>query len=402
MKSRLKSQVTMLMIVGLVLFIIVSLVLYLSKSAVKKQSQQSIKKTHETAMETQPVKEFVIKCLDKLAKDSVVLLGKQGGYIYASQGGQLIDYSDTDEGIFFVKHDNFNVAYNILPPKFAAPPYASEIPDYPWVTFPYKTATSNAETFEGFFGINNMPPLNSSEGPNSMQTQIETFIDNNMAKCADFSVFEKEGMDIVTQPSKTSVIIGSGDVSIASKIPITITNLQTKEFTELNDFSTNVDIRLRDTYFFVKELIQNDIKNIKFNINDAKNNKDNLNINLIKNAFSNDDLIIVTDENSLIYGKPLQYVFARRNRVPALYYIRKSNLEFPQGYIINQSNLLKNSKLQAEDTDEDNLTFNIYIGELGKSPAHFPKILDVPQLKFRIEVSDGQLSDYQIITVNRV
>ena len=65
----------MLMIVGLVLFIIVSFVLYLSKSAVKKQSQQSIKKTQETAMDTKPIKEFVNKCLDKLAKDAVVLIG---------------------------------------------------------------------------------------------------------------------------------------------------------------------------------------------------------------------------------------------------------------------------------------------------------------------------------------
>ena len=68
----LKSQVTMLMIVGLTLFIIVSLVLYLSKSTIKKQSQQGIKQTQETAIEIQPVKEFVAKCLDKLAKDAIV------------------------------------------------------------------------------------------------------------------------------------------------------------------------------------------------------------------------------------------------------------------------------------------------------------------------------------------
>ena len=148
MNPKSKSQVTMLMIVGLVLFIVISLVLYLSKSAVKKQGQQNIKKTHESAIETQPIKEFVVKCLDKLAKDAIVLLGRQGGYIYTSQGGTLIDYQETDEGIFFVKHDGMNVAYNILPPKFAIPPYSSDVPDYPWITFPYKTAISNAEVFE--------------------------------------------------------------------------------------------------------------------------------------------------------------------------------------------------------------------------------------------------------------
>ncbi|MBI2659309.1 hypothetical protein HYX05_04405, partial [Candidatus Woesearchaeota archaeon] len=147
-----KSQITMLMIIGLVLFIIVSLVLYLSKSAVKKQSQQTIKRVQETAVDTSSMKEFVSKCLDKLAKDALVLLGKQGGYIYTSQGGPLVDYQPTDEGLFFVKYNSLNVAYNILPPRFAVSPYASEIPDYPWTTFPYRPAASNAEVFEGFFG----------------------------------------------------------------------------------------------------------------------------------------------------------------------------------------------------------------------------------------------------------
>ncbi|MDP3766215.1 MAG: hypothetical protein Q8R04_06915 [Nanoarchaeota archaeon] len=388
-----KSQITMLMIVGLVIFIVVSLVLYLSKSTIKKQGQQTIKKTQETEIDIQPIKEFVTKCLDKLAKDAVVLSGEQGGYIYSSQGGTLVDYTETDEGLFFIKYNNLNVAYNILPPKFVVPPYSSEIPDYPWQTFPYRTVTSNAEIFDGFFGINNIPPLNSSEGPNSLQVQIEAFIDNNLASCADFSIFEKQGYSIAMQPSKTSVIIGSGDVSVTSKIPITITNQATKEFAELNDFSTNLNIRLRDFYFFAKELIDNDIKNIKFDIKSANNSKDFINIKLIKNIFSNDDLVIISDEKSLIYGKPFEYIFSRRNRAPALNYIRKNTLQFPQGFIINIGNLLTNQELKAEDPDEDNYTFTI-------TPA-LPKNLDTPQIKFKVEVSDGQFSDYQFIIVDR-
>ena len=397
----LKSQVTMLMIVGLVLFIVVSLILYLSKSAVKKQSQQNIKGIQETAIDTYSIKEFVAKCLDKLAKDAVVLLGRQGGYIYISQGGTLVDYQDTDEGLFFVNYNNLNVAYNVLPPALAIEPslyspfpYSSEIPEYPWRTFPYRTATSNAEVFEGFFGINHIPPLNSSGGPNSIQVQIESFIDNNIASCLDFNIFEKQGFSIEMQPSKTSVIIGSGDVSVASKVPVIITNQATKEFTELNKFSTSLNIRLRDVYFFAKELIENDIKNIKFDIGNINNSKDFINIKLIENIFSNDDLIIITDEKSLISGKPSEYIFARRNRAPVLHYIRKTTLQFPQNYEIKKEDLLQNSQLKAEDPDEDNYTITI-------TPS-LPKVLNVPQIKFKVEVNDGQLSDYQIITINRI
>jgi len=401
-----KSQVTMLMIVGIVLFIIVSFVLYLSKSAVKKQSQQSIKKTQETAADTKPIREFISKCVDKLAKDAIVLLGSQGGYIYSSQGGTLIDYSDTDEGLFFVRYDNHNVAYNILPPKFAVPPYSSEIPDYPWKTFPYKTANSNAEIFDGFFGISNMPPLNSSEGPNSIQTQIETFIDHNIVGCADLSLFKSQGYEIDMGSSKTQIAIASGDIRVKSEIPVKITNVATKEVTEIKDFSTDINLNLRDDYILIRDMIENDIKNIKSAINDANKSKESLNIKLVKNIFSDDktkaDLLIVTDENSLVYGKPMQYVFARRNRAPALYYIKTNVFHFPDDYLLNESDLLKNKPLRAEDPDEDNLTFDIYVGEFEKTPAHFPNKLNVPQRKFRVEVNDGKLRDYQILTVNRV
>lgn len=389
-----KSQVTMLMMVGLFIFIFVSLALYLSKSVVKKQGQQNIKLTQETAIETQPIKEFAVKCMDKLAKDAVMLLGKQGGYIYSSQGGTLIDYQDTDEGLFFVENNGLKVAYNILPPKFALPPYASEIPDYPWTTFPYRTAASNAEIFEGFFGISNIPPLNSSEGQNSIQVQIESFIDSHIASCIDTSIFEKQGIEIQMQPSKTSVIIGSSGIIVASSMPISISNPATKEYAELKDFSTTLDIGLKDIYFFAKGIIENDIKNIKFNISDVKNSKDFINIKLIKDIFSSDDLIIVTDEKSLIYGKPYEYIFARRNKAPALYYIRKSTLEFPHNFEIKQSALLKNYALKAEDPDEDAYQFTI--------TPELPKVLNVPQIKFKVEVSDGQFSDHQIITVNRI
>jgi len=388
----LKSQVTMLMIVGLTLFVIVSLVLYLSKSTIKKQSQQSIKKTQETIIEIQPVKEFVAKCLDKLGKDAVLLLGQQGGYIYTNQGGTLIDYAETDEGLFFVKHNGLNVAYNIAPPRFAASPYSSEVPDYPWKVFPYKTAASNEQVFEGFFGISNLPPLNSSEGPNSIQIQIESFIDKNMADCIDTSIFQKQ-FDVIVSPPKTTVVIGSDGISIKSKIPITITNPVTKESAEFSDFSSNFNIRFKDIYFYAKELIENDIKNIKFDIGNINNGKDSMSAKVAKNVFLNDDLIVITDEKSLIYGRVYEYVFARRNRAPALHYIKKHTLEFPQGYKIDESDLLQNIALKAYDPDEDNYTFNI-------APS-LPQVLNRPQIKFKVQVNDGKFSDYQVITVDR-
>ena len=396
--NKAKSQVTMLIIFSLVVFIAVSLVLYLSKSSIKRQSSQSIKKIQETALDTQPIKEFVTKCLDKLSKDALILIGKQGGYVYAIQGGTLVDYQNTDEGKFYVKNSDINVAYNIKIPSYNIFPYTSDIPDYPWVLFPYKDE-SNKESFEGIFGMDNMPPLTSSGGSHSIQAQIEAFVDNNMPKCADFSFFKKQGFDIFMNSSETSVIIGSSDISVKSKIPITITNPATKKSAEISEFSTNINTRLRDIYYFTKELIENDIENIKFNINDIGNSRDSLGVRLVKDAYSNDDLVIVSDEKSSIYGKPFEYIFARKNRAPALYYIRKSTLEFESNHLITEADLLQGNELKAEDPDEDSYRFTIKA--LASNPE-LPVRLDRPQIKFRIEVSDGKLLDYQDITVKRL
>lgn len=394
--NRQKSQVTMLMIVGLVLFIVVTFVLYLSKSAIKKQSQQNIKKTQETAIDVQPIKEFVNKCLDKLAKDAVVLMGKQGGAIYENQGGTA-KFQDTDEGIYFVKYNDLRIAANIFPP-------ITTPPDYPWEAFPFPTKTKNSENYKGYFGEDRMSNMK------TIRYQMERFIGNNIQSCLDFNSFKEQGYEITMEKGKIEISIGDLDITVKSKIPIKIQNIATKETSELNDFSTKLNIRLSDVYYFVKNLIGRDNSDVKFNMSDIENNKDSLKINIIKNIFSDfdmkikDDLIIVTDEKSLIYGRPFEYIFARRNRIPALHFIRPNFCKFPSGYLINETDLLGelgDKELKAYDPDEDDHMFDIYFGEFGNTQAQFPKKLDLDQIKFRVEVSDGITSDYQIITVNR-
>ena len=390
----------MLMVLGIVIFIAVGLVLYLSKTAVKKSGQVAEKKIQTTALGAQPIKEFVVNCLDKLSKDAFVLLGKQGGYIYTTQGGTVIPFTDSDEGVIFVKNNNANMAYNIKPLMLQAPsPFSTTIPEYPWVIFPYGPINQNIKTFNGIFGLNGMPPLNASHGPHSMQVQIETFIDDNMKKCLDFSVFTNEGYDIQSSKSKTKVLIGTKDVSVKSNIPLKVTNIKTQEKYEFNEFSAVLNVRLSEMYYFIKDIIDKDISQINFDIKDAANNKNSFKIKVIENVYQKDDLISIKDEQSSIYGQPFEYVFGRKNRAPALYYLKDNVIdEFEQGYQINQNDIIHGSELKADDPDEDIPRIKI---EALLSNPNLPTTLDRPQIKFRVEASDGLLSDYQIITVNR-
>lgn len=388
-----KSQVTILMIIGLVLFILASLVFYLSKYSVKKQSQNSIRKVQENSMDTQSISQFVSKCIDKVARDAVLLLGRQGGYIYKSEGGTLVDYQDTDEGLFFVTYNKLHVPYIISPQKFSVGKYSAGIPRYPWKFFPYKKDDLIDEEYDGIFGINRMPPLESFGGSHSIQNQIESFIDSNIYGCVDIGILNNKLYNIEVGKSTTNVVVGNNDITIKSSIPMKISNIATKQTTEIRDFSANLDVRIKDVYTFAKDLAEKDTKNIKFNISDINNNKNFISVRLIKDALPSDDLIIITDDKSLIYAKPFEFIFARKNRAPALFYIKNNEFEFPPGHIITEDEITPAEGFIALDPDEDD-----YVITIDPQP---PFELKVPQKKFKIEVSDGKLSDYQIINVTR-
>ena len=395
-----KSQITMIMIIGIILLIVACLFLYVSKSSGKKTREGSLKEAQETALEMQPLKEFVSGCLDKLAKDSIVLIGSQGGYIYESQGGTFVDFQETDEGIFFIINNRANAAYNIRQLSIYVPhTYSSTIPDYPWITFPYSAAGSGQKTFTGLFGLNGMPPLKKENGPHSIQEQIEFYVDSNIDGCLDFTPFEAQGYNIEKPTGKTTALFGSNDIAVKMEMPIRAINEQTRESFSLDEFSTNINVRLQDAYYFINGLVENDIQDIAFNLKDVSNNINSFNVKVMENAYANDDIVLVRDEQSLIYGKPFEYVFARKNRAPALYYIRNSVLTLPGGYLITQQDLVQDSELKAEDPDEDATSITI---QAQRANPNLPTLLDNPQIKFKVEASDGALSDYQIITVNRI
>jgi len=394
-KTSRRSQITMLMIIGLAIFIVISLVLYLSKSAIKKQTQQSIKKTQMTSTDTRPIQEFASSCADKLAKDAISFAGKQGGYIYSSQGGTLLDYIDGQQGQMFVNFGNAKVSYGILAPSFKIGKHSAEIPIYPWPEFPYTDSTLTTKTSKGYFGTSNLPPLLKSNGPQSIQGQIESYVEKNMEECADFIIFESQGYEISMKNTKSAVTIGNNDVSVKINTTITITNLQTQEYSEINSLSTNVNVRLREAYLLAKHAIDNDISDIEFDIKDAKNEKGTIDINIVKDVFSKDDIIILTDTKSFLYGKPYQFIFARKNRAPALYYIGASSKEEEFGYAINTKEDLVNSAdlpLTAKDPDEDDVEIKVEPTLPYTIESNIPRGIE-------IYATDGQLKDYHIISV---
>ena len=290
----------------------------------------------------------------------------------------------------------------------SGPTYFSEAPKYPWAYFPYSSDTSTEESFTGYFGVSNLAPLTRSFGPHSMREQLKTYIESNFEKCADFSAFEKQGLEINKGKPVVDVDMAENDVNFKLTYPLEIENPITKERTALRDFFSKQNIRLKKIHFFIQDLILKDISDVKFDIASKKNFRDSLSVEVIRDFYNKDDIIIVKDEKSLIDTKPFEFVFARHNRNPAMYYTKPTaytTYPQPNGFEIKEEHLMENypDDLKALDPDEDVITKN----DFTIAPVFPPELKEMPQsldynyIDFKISVTDGEKEDYQIVRVTR-
>ena len=353
-------------------------------------------------------------CLDRVSKDAIEKLYSQGGYIYSSQGGTLLDHTPQSRGADFAEYSGNNVNYLIYPPRLAfGSGYRenSQAPKYPWEFFPHKPLQGSqspdliTESTEGFFGISNLPPLDEKDSPHSFRNQLESYVRNNIAKECALDIFSEHGTDITTGNPVANVTITDTAVVFSLSWPAHIENGQTAESANLERFTKMQDIRLRKIHSFMQGIISNDIENISYDISSPANSEDLFSISVIRDFSGKDDLVIATDSKSRIDGKPLDFVFGRKNRMPALHYIVSSSQTIARCQTVTENFLTGGKSLKAPDPDEDIFTEASYRVQT-VIPYNGPFPYAVPESappnfrpKFRISASDGNLEDYQDVEI---
>ena len=112
----------------------------------------------------------------------------------------------------------------------------------------------------------------------------------------DFSIFEEQGFDITKKEKTIIVDINEKDVAVKMNYEIIADNLVSGEKTKLNDFFARHKVSLGRLHEFANKLIESDISNIKFDI--ATSSTEDFDIDIFRDIFDNDDLIIITDKTS--------------------------------------------------------------------------------------------------------
>lgn len=369
-----KSQITAILIVSVVILIAAASVVLLTRHQAKKTASQEATESKQVQLDAQPIKNFVERCLSITGKNGILLLGRQGGRIYASQNGPTPDYNEAQQGILFIDYKGSKIPYNILEPALLSGKYSAKIPQYPWGTFPYADGSMSSKTFEAksVFGTSKLPPINKSFASNSMQGQLESYAMKSIGSCLDFSVFEQQGFRIKQGSKAISVAINENDVLFSMELPLEIRTVS-DDLIELSDFTYRSSVRLGKIHAFASGTIEDDISNANFTINQTSGD---FRADVVNDVYRKDDLIIIADSKSLIDGFSYEYTFARKNRNPALFYIGSgASIKEPAS-----DSLKAQGKINALDPDEDSLFYSVD---------------QIEGSRYRITVSDGDLEDYE-------
>ena len=227
MKSK-RAQVTVFIIVGIVILIGVSIFLFLRESSTRSILEEGSSRviTERVSSEFRPVQEFIISCLDDVAKRGILRLGQQGGYIDSNElvADRFNPTSSRVNSIFFWPgREDYKVAY--------------------W--WHMDSSDSCFADFSCSFS-SKKPNLRGNSG--SMERFIKDYVEEKIYDCfEDFNYLSQSGFDITgLSEAKVDVTIAQENVFIEMRYPITAELGSNSQ--NLNIYATALDVNLREIY----------------------------------------------------------------------------------------------------------------------------------------------------------
>lgn len=367
-----KGQLTIFVILGIVLIVVFAFAFF-ARSWIQQESQEQQAQNHiNDALYDGALGQHVTSCLEKITENGIQDILLQGGFLYntTEQKGP-INFSARREGEhylnFLYANNSLPVAYAVLPNTACNVTYAFRFPPaYPYpFTFlrnvPDKYCSYHSRANSGFYGLNNLSRLCARNGPNqynpdpanpirstcnpsyfqisdeqSIQEQLSHYLENHLSSCTNFSAFTvRLGSDIIIidQPN-VEFIYGAHTVTPQAIYPFRVL-IDGEYVSAQHAFQTTLNINLQGIYHCAFDLVRKEVKDVFFNKTDSFTTLSSCTDYVyqayrsvgnasIGNAF--DDVIRITDTNTLIGGTPLTFLFSIMNRRPALEYLHDPTL----------------------------------------------------------------------------
>jgi len=206
MKKR--GQITIFIIIGFLLIIASALFFFVKQKSARFIPEEIVPD------EVVPVKRFVEKCMNDVARDGIDLLGSNGGFIDIP---------------YFISRDP--KAYITVSPLFP------ELKTPLWY----------------YSGYNRMPSLD------YIREQLERYVGSSLQSCiSNFQDFSDEfDIEEISAP-QASVVFGEEDTSIELAYQLRIRDKQSTEATNMQAFITHVPKRVRTAYELASEIMESE------------------------------------------------------------------------------------------------------------------------------------------------
>jgi hypothetical protein len=224
-----KGQITVFIILGIVILFIVALAVYLQQSnnQVRPPVQQLV-----VDEEVKPIQLYVTDCLTSTAKDALIRLGQNGGYIDVT--GMRID------------------------PR----PYNSDVLLFEPQQMPYwYYLKSCTQSKSGCLTIRNPPVCNNGvdcalpyKGPGSMEEQLNKYIETHIGTCINNFAPFSERFTVLPGEIKVDSRIAETDVGFKLDYPLKVLVKGSDRQSNIPYFYTSHDIKLKKIYTFAQEI----------------------------------------------------------------------------------------------------------------------------------------------------
>ncbi|MBS3148877.1 hypothetical protein J4219_08420 [Candidatus Woesearchaeota archaeon] len=407
-----RAQVTVFIIIGILVIIAFGITVYVG-SAVRENIESKPTQQRLEQAGVQPIVDYVSTCLSLASQDALSLAARQGGLIYELQGGVAKDFTE-GEGVIFTKYSDdvfgvIDVPFLIRPPSgnvgqlfFAQPPR------YPFDSFPY---TGDGLLFTGYYGVSDLPSLykTTPDGvpvAGSMQESVEKYVQKKVVECADFKSFLDKDYRVTQGSPVASLLFASKQEQFAGEQFVTMElkwplEVRTPggDSSIVEEFAVRIPVRLAAMYYMVKKIVDTDVTDISY-VPDSEGQ-----FVVTKLPFGSDSFISVSDQQSIVGGKPFEFRVLRKNRIPALWRIDTAPLEqvefhvTPEGrgaVVRAQGDTLHINdpcqeagvqnpfllELNASDADEDAVVFDVHVP--GGSDGQIPR--DAVGIDFSVTV----------------
>ena len=299
---RIKAQITLFMIVGIVLLFIFGFVVYVTTQIIHSESDGNTNEQGSTAIEANRVKFFITDCLKSSTKEALRVIALQGGVLYDSQiddGAHHFSHPFHQYGIHYLpyefKGEIYNVSYALT--RLDEPNcHSLSPPAYfkcPGVDRPLDEGISDVFPFGRYPNseVHDLPPLCEINGSNhrllsgaafscgdsygdgnTVQGFLESFIKKKTLACIDEGrkegVFELNVTFAKERNTTSTVMFGEGDVAAILDMPIKVSLLDDTDV-KFESFVVRLPVRFKQLYEFAEHLLLEEARNIYHNLRKA-------------------------------------------------------------------------------------------------------------------------------------